>query len=174
MICLPVIGRNGKMERKGARKMNEIAANIRSLRRKKGWSQEQLAQALHVTRQTVSAWERGISLPALDALGEIARALEVEPERLLYGDRSGKKPRYRHVSAWPVLGLAVLFYVMVFWLLPIPLSWVVGAMTDTAFLLGGQLFLTLVIGMVYYLLKDEIRNRDFYADQEGNPSDKEG
>ena len=154
--------------------MNEIAANIRSLRREKGWSQEQLAQALHVTRQTVSAWERGLSLPGLDTLGEIARVLEAEPERLLYGARGTKKPQYHHVTVWPVLlGLMALFYVMVFWLLPIPLSWVVGTMSDTAFLLGGQLFLTLVIGVVYCLLKDEIRNRDFYADRDDDPADEE-
>ena len=154
--------------------MNEIAVHIRAIRREKGLSQEQLAQALHVTRQTVSAWERGLSLPGLDTLGELARALEVEPERLLYGDRGERKPQYRRVAAWPVvLGLLALFYVMVFWLLPIPLSWVVGTMSDTAFLLGGQLFLTLVIGVVYCLLKDEIRNRDFYADRDDDPADEE-
>ena len=54
--------------------MNEIAVHIRAIRREKGLSQEQLAQALHVTRQTVSAWERGLSLPGLDTLGELARA----------------------------------------------------------------------------------------------------
>ena len=41
--------------------MNEIGTNIKALRREKRMSQEQLAQALHVTRQTVSAWERGVS-----------------------------------------------------------------------------------------------------------------
>lgn len=41
--------------------MKQISQNIRRLRKEKGMSQEQLAQALHVTRQTVSAWERGIA-----------------------------------------------------------------------------------------------------------------
>ena len=57
--------------------MNPIAVNIKNLRREKGLSQEQFAQALHVTRQTVSAWERGVSQPGLDTLGEMARVLEV-------------------------------------------------------------------------------------------------
>ena len=61
--------------------MNEIGTNIKTLRREKRMSQEQLAQALHVTRQTVSAWERGVALPGLDTLKEIALALEAEPER---------------------------------------------------------------------------------------------
>ena len=154
--------------------MNEIAVHIRAIRREKGLSQEQLAQALHVTRQTVSAWERGLSLPGLDTLGELARVLEVEPERLLYGTAGEKKPPYRRVAAWPVvLGLLALFYVMVFWIIPLFMQLVVGTFTDTAILLGGQLFLTLVIGVVYCLLKDEIRNRDFYASHEDDPPDGE-
>ena len=48
--------------------MKQISQNIRRLRKEKGMSQEQLAQALHVTRQTVSAWERGIAQPGLDVL----------------------------------------------------------------------------------------------------------
>ena len=50
--------------------MKQISQNIRRLRKEKGMSQEQLAQALHVTRQTVSAWERGIAQPSLDVLGD--------------------------------------------------------------------------------------------------------
>lgn len=50
--------------------MKQISQNIRRLRKEKGMSQEQLAQALHVTRQTVSAWERGIAQPGLDVLGQ--------------------------------------------------------------------------------------------------------
>ena len=154
--------------------MNEIGTNIKTLRREKRMSQEQLAQALHVTRQTVSAWERGVALPGLDTLKEIALALEVEPERLLYGGRGERKVRYRPVSDWPVvLGLLALFYVMVFWVIPLFMSFVVGTLSDTAILLGGQLFLTLVIGVVYCLLRDEIRNQDFYASQRDAPPDGE-
>lgn len=98
----------------------------------------------------------------------------MEPERLLYGTAGEKKTQYRRVAAWPVvLGLAALFYVMVFWIIPLFMQFVVGTLTDTAILLGGQLFLTLVIGVVYCLLKDEIRNRDFYASHEDDPPDGE-
>lgn len=109
--------------------MNPIAVNIKNLRREKGLSQEQFAQALHVTRQTVSAWERGVSF-------------------------------------WPVLGIIPLFYVMVFWILPLLLSLVVGTFTDTAFLLGGQLFLAIVVVFCYCSLKDEIRNREYYQKED--------
>lgn len=143
--------------------MNEIAANIKTLRKEKGMSQEQFAQTLHVTRQTVSAWERGLSRPGLETLEAMARVLEVEPEVLLYGKEGEKPVRYRYVSFWPVLGVVPLFWFMVFWVIPIPVSLIVGTFTDTAFVLGGQLFLSILIMFVYCSLKDEIRNRDYYA-----------
>ena len=143
--------------------MNEIAANIKTLRREKGLSQEQFAQALHVTRQTVSAWERGLSRPGLDTLEAIARVLEVEPEDLLYG-RGGKTPVcYRYVSYWPVLGVVPLFCVMAFWVIPIAMSLVVGTFTDAALILCGQVFLSMLVMFAYCSLKDEIRNREYYA-----------
>ena len=39
-----------------------LQENIYTLRRKAGLSQEQLAERLEVTRQTVSKWETGVSL----------------------------------------------------------------------------------------------------------------
>lgn len=42
--------------------MRDISKNIREVRLRRGMSQEQLAQALHVTRQTVSNYETGGSL----------------------------------------------------------------------------------------------------------------
>ena len=41
--------------------MSDISENIRRLRRKKGLSQLQLAEQLHVTRQAVSGWETEVS-----------------------------------------------------------------------------------------------------------------
>lgn len=141
--------------------MNPIAVNIKNLRREKGLSQEQFAQALHVTRQTVSAWERGVSQPGLDTLGEMARVLEVEPERLLYGGAGKKGPGYRRVSFWPVLGVIFPFLLMVLYVLPWLLSLLLGG-SDLVYLLSGQLFLAMVTVFCYCSLKDEIRNREFY------------
>lgn len=141
--------------------MHPIAVNIKSLRREKGLSQEQFAQALHVTRQTVSAWERGVSQPGLDALGEMARVLEVEPERLLYGGAGKKGPGYRSVSFWPVLGVVFPFFLMVLYVLPWLLSLLLGS-SDLIFLLSGQLFLAMVTVFCCCSLKDEIRNREYY------------
>ena len=121
--------------------MNDIAVNIKNLRKEKGLSQEQFAQALHVTRQTVSAWERGLSRPGLETLEQIARTLEVEPERLFYGEEEGKKPRYRRVSFWPVLGVVPGWYFGII-LLGMTLGRFLGD-GDAGILILGQLMLTL-------------------------------
>lgn len=38
-----------------------LAEKIMSLRKKNGWSQEELAEKLNVSRQSVSKWESGVS-----------------------------------------------------------------------------------------------------------------
>ena len=40
----------------------KLSDNIKILRKKKGYSQETLAEQLHVVRQTISKWEKGGSL----------------------------------------------------------------------------------------------------------------
>lgn len=60
-----------------------INENIRNARREKGVSQEELAVRLNVVRQTVSKWERGLSVPDADVLIQMAELLDVPVERLL-------------------------------------------------------------------------------------------
>ena len=65
--------------------MRDIGKNIRSLREKKGMTQEALAEALFVTRQTVSNYETGRSRPDLEMLVKIAQVLEADVNQVLYG-----------------------------------------------------------------------------------------
>ncbi|MFQ9871567.1 MAG: helix-turn-helix domain-containing protein [Oscillospiraceae bacterium] len=48
--------------------MQDFSEKLVSLRRSKGLSQEQLAQALGVSRQSVSKWESGGAMPELGKL----------------------------------------------------------------------------------------------------------
>lgn len=150
--------------------MNDIAVNIKNLRKEKGLSQEQFAQALHVTRQTVSAWERGLSRPGLETLEQIARTLEVEPERLFYGEEEGKKPRYRRVSFWPVLGVVPGWYFGII-LLGMTLGRFLGD-GDAGILILGQLMLGMLIVFCTCLILDEIRNRDYYEKAKAEEEEK--
>lgn len=57
--------------------------NLRELRKSKGFTQEELATKINVVRQTVSKWEKGLSVPDADSLQKIADVLEVEVSQLL-------------------------------------------------------------------------------------------
>lgn len=60
-----------------------LAENIRNRRKEKGMSQEELAIRLHVVRQTVSKWEKGLSVPDADLLKKLAEVLETDVSVLL-------------------------------------------------------------------------------------------
>ena len=57
--------------------------NIKSIRKAKGLSQEELAIQLHVVRQTISKWEKGLSVPDADMLIALSEALETPVSALL-------------------------------------------------------------------------------------------
>ncbi|HJF65370.1 MAG TPA: helix-turn-helix domain-containing protein [Slackia equolifaciens] len=62
-----------------------LSENIKVLRESKGLSQEELALKLNVVRQTVSKWERGLSVPDADLLIALAESLG-EPVSVLLGE----------------------------------------------------------------------------------------
>lgn len=60
-----------------------IGEQIKTARKAKGVSQEELAVRLGVVRQTVSKWENGMSVPDADVLIQIAELLDVPVSQLL-------------------------------------------------------------------------------------------
>lgn len=57
--------------------------NIKTLRKAKGLSQEELAVKLNVVRQTVSKWEQGLSVPDAEMLISLSEVFEVPVSTLL-------------------------------------------------------------------------------------------
>lgn len=60
-----------------------LSENLKTLRRQKGFTQEELAARLNVVRQTVSKWEKGLSVPDAELLTRLAEVLEVPVSTLL-------------------------------------------------------------------------------------------
>ena len=60
-----------------------LADKIVQLRRQNGWSQEELAHQLDVSRQAVSKWESGNSIPELDKILNMSRIFHVTTDYLL-------------------------------------------------------------------------------------------
>ena len=64
----------------------EFHEKLQELRRRRGLTQEELAQALYVSRTAVSKWESGRGYPSIDSLKEISGFFSVSIDELLSGE----------------------------------------------------------------------------------------
>ncbi len=69
----------------------DLGENLYNLRKKKNLSQEEVAEKLNVTRQTISKWETGESKPDFDKIVPICNLFEITTEELLSGKQAEKK-----------------------------------------------------------------------------------
>lgn len=68
-----------------------FAENLMSLRRQRGWSQEELGSQVGVTRQTVSKWEMGQSTPELEKLVELSKLFNMSIDQMVGLERPEEK-----------------------------------------------------------------------------------
>lgn len=64
-----------------------IGSFLRALRTERHLTQEQLAEALHVTARTVSRWETGSNMPDISTLVELAEFYQVSIPEIIDGER---------------------------------------------------------------------------------------
>ena len=64
----------------------QIHKQIRSQRNQMGLSQEELAEEIFVSRQSISNWERGSNYPDLDSLLALSTLFEISLDHLVKGD----------------------------------------------------------------------------------------
>ncbi len=65
---------------------------VRELRKEKGLTQKELAEALHITDRAVSKWERGLNAPDIALLEPLSEILEVSVGELIRGERAQEEP----------------------------------------------------------------------------------
>lgn len=65
----------------------EFNEKLQELRKSRGLTQEELAEALFVSRTAISKWESGRGYPSIDSLKEISRYFSVSIDVLLSGDQ---------------------------------------------------------------------------------------
>lgn len=88
--------------------MRDIGKNIKDLRIRKKLTQDELAEKLFVTRQTVSNYETGKSRPDIDMLMQIAEVMEADIHELLYGTPPAKENKQvSHLVAGAVVTAAM-------------------------------------------------------------------
>ena len=92
-----------------------------ALRRKAGWSQEELAERLNVSRQSVSKWESAQSMPDIDKIVQLSSLFSVTTDYLLKDgqaepeyteDDTSPLPRIKALTAayWLVVVAIFLWY----------------------------------------------------------------
>ena len=64
----------------------EFCEKLQELRKKRGLTQEELAEQLYVSRTAISKWESGRGYPSIDSLKAIAKYFSVSVDDLLPGD----------------------------------------------------------------------------------------
>lgn len=114
-----------------------FSGNLTALRKKKGWTQLELAERLNYSDKAVSKWERGESLPDVTILKQISELFEVTVDYLLVRDHelgvvpvSKRKRRNRAmitgISAVTVWLIASIVYFSLGFVQSVPAwSWVV-------------------------------------------------
>ena len=73
-----------------------------ALRKKAGWSQEELAERLNVTRQSVSKWEGAQSVPDIDKILQMSRLFAVTTDYLLKDEQDEPQPAAAEEASSPL------------------------------------------------------------------------
>lgn len=75
-----------------------LGENIIAQRKRLGLSQQTLADQLHVVRQTISKWEKNLSVPDAEALLKLADALDTSVQSLLGMPEEASEPNTSEIA----------------------------------------------------------------------------
>ena len=104
-----------------------IGENIFRFRTQRGFSQGDVANALEVSRQSVSKWENNGAIPELDKLVKMTDLFNISLDELVYGEKRQEEPaapvqvatvsHIPHIPMRTVIGLILLIFGMLSFLL---------------------------------------------------------
>ena len=99
--------------------MRDIGKNIKQLREVNKLSQEQLAEKLFVTRQTISNYETGRSRPDVEMLQKIAEVLDTDVNTVIYGVEESPEQRLERKTLVIAFLITLVLGIMWFTLFPL-------------------------------------------------------
>lgn len=91
----------------------KLADSIISLRRKHGFSQEQLAEKIGVTRQAISNWERGTATPDVETLNLIAKLFDMDLLAIINGESNEQEKAKDTIPHRTALLIAIIVLMIV-------------------------------------------------------------
>ena len=91
---------------------NQLAEKLMYYRKKKGLSQEKVAEYMQVSRQAVTKWEANTSKPSSENLIKLAQLFEVDVDTLLGNGEDEESSTQEEISIgkvpWIFLGISAL------------------------------------------------------------------
>lgn len=110
----------------------ELNERLRELRKKAGYSQEELAEELNISRQAVSKWENSTANPDIKNLIQLSELYRVSTDYILFGGSPAREPSApdhteqiketpsaytkRHTNGYLWLGLIVLAVLLLYFI----------------------------------------------------------
>ena len=125
---------------------------LQALRKARGWSQEELAGQIHVSRQTLSKWESGGAVPDTENVIALSRLFGVSTDYLLLaeGEAASAPVAAPAAKKWPMARRVWLGILIVALLAQIGLRiWGSVAMGKAAVYGGGQVYSEAVTALYY-------------------------
>ena len=128
----------------------DFGEKLQELRKNRGLTQEELAQALFVSRTAVSKWESGRGYPSIDSLKEISKYFSVTIDDLLSGEKlltiaeTENRTNIRKVCGM-LMGMVDLFSFLLI-VLPLYPKTVDGFVYSVNLLAYGEIFPLIRIG----------------------------
>ncbi len=129
-----------------------LGEKIKELRTARGMTQEQLADAVYVTRAAVSKWETGKGYPAIDSLKLIAELFGVSIDELISGDDVRLKREKAAKSGKVLYAAAVIFLLGAF-----IFAALVYALGEPLYCIGATACVLCYIGFAFFAKNEYAR-----------------
>lgn len=75
-----------------------LGERLLELRKKKGLSQEEMAEKINVSRQTISKWETGLSTPEFDKIEPLSKLFEISVDELVTGKKIENEKKEENIT----------------------------------------------------------------------------
>ena len=140
-------------------KFNE---RLLDLRKKKGWSQEELGYKLDVSRQTVSKWEAGQTTPELEKLRNLAKLFNISVDELINEDEpveenNIEKDKISNTESIPKKKRSKIKILFIYLLIVLIIFYVV--------LVSYRYFIIIKIGETFWEIFPKATNEGYYMDK---------
>lgn len=162
--------------------MSLFGENLQYYRKRNNITQEQLAEQLEVSRQTISKWESGASYAEMEKLLQLCDLFSCDLDTLLRKDASiseiednlQHREHMKHFRKWITFGVALIIFAAAFYELITGLRWMNEEVLDTVFMIIATVAILILI--VQGMKDSDYRKKhpviqDFYTQEEKDAFD---